>query len=281
MFNFARPARSWNRRSLMLSEKDDNSMNSDSASEALLHEEGPQNLEHHQKTRFDFNHPILLHSLIFISYVALGTLLLRLLKPECHCSLLYSPAQEAIGPNRVVTFDNPHNATSPFRGQPREELHEAWSGLLQYHNIRVQESTLHKINRTSLPLNDEAGGFLVTLDVFHQIHCLNQVRQQIYHEHYYPEEWNSTKRFMHADHCIDLLRQVLMCRGDISLLTYSWIDGYRRPWPEYSVDHTCHNWDNLMEWASENYIPSLKGPILMHPELGPSWPEGEPETTIG
>ncbi|KAF4620114.1 hypothetical protein G7Y89_g14709 [Cudoniella acicularis] len=272
MFGFARPALSWHRLS---SEKGDDPNDLNSDSEALLHDESPQNLEHQQKLRFPFDHPILFHSFIFVLYMVLGTLLLTLLKSECHCDLVYSPAQEAVAQPRIVTFDSPLNGTNVFRGKPREELHNAWTELLQYHNIRVPESDLRKINRTSLPLNDEAGGYLVTLDVFHQIHCLNQLRQQIYHEYYYPTEWNSTKRFMHADHCVDLLRQVLMCRGDVSLLTYSWIDGYRRPWPEFGVDHTCHNWDNLIQWAGENFIPSLKGPILMHPTLGPSWPEGD------
>jgi len=278
MFESAKPALSWSRLS---SEKDDGSSESNSASEALLHDESPHGLEHQQKPRSQSKHAIVVHSLIFVLYITLGTLLLRFFQPECHYALTYSPARKAVAEPRVVTFDNPHNATSPFRGEPRDELHDAWSGLLQYHNIRATESDLHKINRTSLPLNDEAGGYLVTLDVFHQIHCLNQLRQQVYHEHYYPEDWNSPKRMMHADHCIDLLRQVLMCRGDLSLLTYSWIDGYQRPWPEYSVAHTCHNWDNVMKWASENYIESLKGPILMHPTLGPAWPEGDESTTVG
>ncbi|KAI1400213.1 tat pathway signal sequence [Hypoxylon fuscum] len=184
---------------------------------------------------------------------------------------------EAVSQRSIITFDAPLHGNSVFRGTPREELHEAWSELLQYHNIRVPESDLRRINRTSLPLNDEDGGFLVTLEVFHQLHCLNQLRQQIYHDYYYPavENWNSSKRFEHVDHCVDLLRQVLMCQGDVSLLTYNWVDDYRRPWPKFDVDHTCRNWDSVQKWAKQHNIPSLKGSILLHPVLGPAWPEDE------
>lgn len=88
------------------------------------------------------------------------------------------------------------------------------------HNIRVPKSDLDRINRTSILLEDEEGGHLVTIEAIHHLHCLNQLRQQIYHEYYYPDvsEWNSTKGFHHVDHCIDILRQVLMCQGDVSLL---------------------------------------------------------------
>lgn len=92
--------------------------------------------------------------------------------------------------------------------------------LLIDNNIRVPESDLRKINRTSVPLNDKNGGFLVTLEVFHHLHCLNQLRKHAYYEYYYPDinKWNSTTRFIHVNHCIENLRRVLMCQADVSLV---------------------------------------------------------------
>ncbi|KAI1381360.1 tat pathway signal sequence [Hypoxylon crocopeplum] len=257
----------------------ESTLDSEASSEALLHEERLEKPEHGEAQPALSRRAIIIHFFVFLVYSIVIIAIFLSSRSQCYCDLVYSPAREAASQYSVVTFDAPLHGDSVFRGAPREELHAAWSELLQYHNIRVPESDLRRINRTSLPLNDDDGGFLVTLDVFHQLHCLNQLRQQIYHEYYYPgvDNWNTSKRFEHVDHCIDVLRQVLMCQGDVSLLTYSWIDGYRRPWPNFEVDHTCRDWNSIVEWARENNIPSLKGPILLHPVLGPAWPEDDHE----
>ena len=80
-----------------------------------------------------------------------------------------------------------------FMGEPRPEQSKAWKdaygncetspdyakgveenaktdGCLGIH-IRVQKEDLDKINRTSIPLAD-GSGYLASLDVFHQIHCV-------------------------------------------------------------------------------------------------------------
>ncbi|OAA72476.1 hypothetical protein ISF_01549 [Cordyceps fumosorosea ARSEF 2679] len=176
-----------------------------------------------------------------------------------------APATSAVDNYDIVTFAGQLHGTNVYRGTPREKLHAAWRELLKYHNIRVPKSDLDKINRTSLPLEDDEGGHLVTLEAFHHLHCLNQLRQQIYHEYYYPGvgEWNSTKRFSHVDHCVDILRQ-----------TYKWIPGHGRPWSEFDVDHTCRDWNALMQWAGDHHIPNdkMRGSVLTHPDLGPAFP---------
>jgi hypothetical protein len=175
-----------------------------------------------------------------------------------------------------------------YRGPPRPELDEAWDDLLQCtfshgatlhdflerltrlcqdNSIRVQKEDLDKANTTSVPLNDDEGGYLASLDVFHTLHCVNKVRQSYYSD-YYHDPNPLADQHEHFDHCIDLLRQTIMCHGDISLHTYEWIDDYRFPWPSTRTEHQCRNWDRLIDWSRENYVPSLMGPILSHPVLG-------------
>lgn len=178
---------------------------------------------------------------------------------------------------------NDLDTQSVFIGEPRQELHDAWHSLLkctyshtirlhrrlthEVSNIRVQQDDLSRINRTSVPLNDSQGGFYATIDVFHELHCLNVIREQVYRE-YYPTRHSKRDQLEHANHCIDLLRQTLMCHGDVALQTFTWIEGYKWPWPNFSVQHECRKWDALQQWASQNYIPDLEGPILTHPVLG-------------
>ncbi|KAI0153413.1 hypothetical protein BJ166DRAFT_616593 [Pestalotiopsis sp. NC0098] len=134
-------------------------------------------------------------------------------------------------------------------------------------NVRVPEQDLDRINRTSIPLLDDQGGYLVALDVYHELHCLNMLRRQIYRD-WYPDRHTMEKQLEHADHCIDALRQALMCHGDIALMTYDWIDDYRWPWPNFNVDHECRRWDLLEQWSAKHSVKSVHGPILQHPVLG-------------
>ena len=134
-------------------------------------------------------------------------------------------------------------------------------------NLRIQKEDLDKANLDSVPLNDEKGGYLATLDVFHTLHCVNKIRKSYYSDYYHDPNPLADQQ-EHFDHCVDLLRQVVMCHGDISLHTYSWIDDYRWPWPSMQTQHQCKNWDNLMDWSKDHYVESLQGPILSHPKLG-------------
>lgn len=37
-----------------------------------------------------------------------------------------------------------------------------------------------------------------------------------------------------ADHCIDDIRQALMCHADTSITTFEWQEGIRRPMPDFA-----------------------------------------------
>ena len=144
--------------------------------------------------------------------------------------------------------------------------------MLPDQSIRVQEEDLVKINRTSLPLNDAGGGYLAVVDVFHELHCLNYVREYL-HQDYYKVKEPPESRILHVDHCIDTLRQTLMCHGDIALHTFDWIPDYRRPWPNFNVVHECRNFDAIYDWAEKHSVPTLAGNVLIHPELGECTPK--------
>jgi hypothetical protein len=65
-----------------------------------------------------------------------------------------------------------------------------------------------------------------------------------------------------SDHCIDHLRQVLMCNADVSILTFRYRPGGKKGkeyWPNFNIIRTCRKWEPLVEWADAhkvgNYIP--------------------------
>lgn len=56
-------------------------------------------------------------------------------------------------------------------------------------------------------------------------------------------------------HCIDTIRQVLMCNVDTRLMGQVWYDKeHPRPFPDFSTRHTCKNYDVVRSWAKEREV---------------------------
>ncbi|GKZ68965.1 hypothetical protein AnigIFM60653_011613 [Aspergillus niger] len=161
-------------------------------------------------------------------------------KPE---HLIASPLWEAVKIERK-TINASIESENPFKGAPSEELDHAWHQLFINSNIRVTAEDLARINRTSVPLNDEKGGYYAI-----------------------------------PEHCIDNLRQNIMCKADIALLTFTWDPTDRAPKPNFVVEHECANWDKVDKWAEEHRFDIFDETTLIHPTLGPSFPEEEYKAT--
>jgi hypothetical protein len=68
-----------------------------------------------------------------------------------------------------------------------------------------------------------------------------------------------------VDHCIDMLRQALLCYGDMGIITANWAeDGSGHVVPDYSTEHKCPKFNKIVEWADRNAAPDFE-------------PEREPE----
>lgn len=48
---------------------------------------------------------------------------------------------------------------NPFKGPPSDELDHAWHQLFINSNVRVTAEDLAKINKTSVPVTDDKGGY--------------------------------------------------------------------------------------------------------------------------
>jgi hypothetical protein len=73
----------------------------------------------------------------------------------------------------------------------------------------------------------------------------------------------------HLNHCVEALREGIMCHGDTSVVTLRW--GHKQPVPlaNWTMPHVCKRWDDVSEWASKNYVQHLHDPgWLKHPTLG-------------
>lgn len=62
---------------------------------------------------------------------------------------------------------------------------------------------------------------------------------------------------MLIDHCIDILRQFIMCSGDTGLITYTWEEGRNVPMPDFSTTKTCRNFDDIVTWVDMKKVPHI------------------------
>ncbi|KAL9126805.1 MAG: hypothetical protein Q9217_004200 [Psora testacea] len=217
------------------------------------HAEGNAEKNHDQTNRFKKRtlpcsmmhlHIILIgfYTLIFLLLVSRAKPSTREVKPLIHSPLNDVLVREKKLVNATFRSDN------PFKGKPSPEIDHAWHELFVNSNVRVTAADLKRINKTSVPIGDGNG----------------QANKPDPHR---------------ADHCIDNLRQNLMCKADVSLLTFDWVDNDRAPKPNFAIEHECHNWDRIEEWAKEHAFDIFDETTLVHPTLGPSFPETEYKQT--
>lgn len=78
------------------------------------------------------------------------------------------------------------------------------------------------------------------------------------------------------DHCIEYLREYLMCKPDLSLVTFHWINNtaqYEDPSARYPTNsdsglHECANWNTLNAWAGDHVFDLYNTELLKKPEHG-------------
>lgn len=77
----------------------------------------------------------------------------------------------------------------------------------------------------------------------------NMIRKRIFRNESEPED--EALGLKHMDHCIDSLRQSLMCSSDITPIPYAWYPKFNSVLPATGVMHTCRDFDAIRDWARE------------------------------
>lgn len=96
--------------------------------------------------------------------------------------------------------------------------------------------------------------------MFHSLHCINAIRKELSrtlyngtgyledHKHQLPAfifgaDWQAT----HFDHCLDRLRQAVMCHGDLTPSPLYSFQGYPLVLGRSGV-HTCRKFEPIRKW---------------------------------
>ncbi|KAJ6035870.1 hypothetical protein N7540_000149 [Penicillium herquei] len=164
---------------------------------------------------------------------------------------------------------------NPLAGPPRPELESAWHKLIQNDNILVPVGYLKEKSLTSVYTKDHTEG-IVSLSVYHSLHCLKKVKRMMYKESYYADRDKAAmeREWKHADHCVEYIRESLMCQPDLSLVTFRWINDTAQhpsaPTAFYPTnfdidDHRCADWEHLDYWAGQRMFDLSKVDLLDRP----------------
>ncbi|KAK4504787.1 hypothetical protein PRZ48_002749 [Zasmidium cellare] len=175
----------------------------------------------------------------------------------------YSPANSIIEyEQRKMIFND-----TRFTGYPSDKwevfMHELLEGTL----LRVSDSELQHQGFDSIPLED--GGYAAGLGVAHNLHCVKKIKMFLYRDYFYsdldPEGAEFAHTQEHADHCLDWIRQSMMCHVDYAMYTLQWEeDGPRKGKLKHNEPglQKCVNFDKLHDWMKGR---SANSNMLQHP----------------
>lgn len=131
-------------------------------------------------------------------------------------------------------------------------------------HVRITKEQAQKLPHMPLPvpLEEWKDEYFISITVFHQLHCLNALRKALY-----PRRYNSSivgadgnvdyGQWHHVDHCVELVRQALVCRPDTTARTFRWHPAGSQVLHHWTT-HTCRAFDPLMEWASAHTVPDVR-----------------------
>jgi hypothetical protein len=116
-------------------------------------------------------------------------------------------------------------------------------------------STVVKLEDDIWHLGDDA--YASALDVFHQLHCLNNLRKRAYGTFYNKTHADAEHEGLveiHMNHCIDILFQAIQCSGNVNVGTMHYVETQPFPVVDWSINRQCIDFDRLTEWRKESTI---------------------------
>ncbi|TVY65758.1 hypothetical protein LSUE1_G009820 [Lachnellula suecica] len=153
-----------------------------------------------------------------------------------------------------------------YREEPSYEVDKAWQELYDTRPVPLSRSQVLAMGKdpeqsVQVPVEWGHGNetYFGSVDVFHQIHCLDTLRREAHFEHYYGKHWpggyNDTDEFhkLHLSHCIYYLLQNIMCQANTDIFQY-------RP-PVQRLSYSA-----VKDWQSKNALDEEEFVKLKRPE---------------
>ncbi|KAH8821828.1 hypothetical protein F5884DRAFT_769163 [Xylogone sp. PMI_703] len=195
----------------------------------------------------------------------------------------YSPVLKDVDISfHTVRFNGSLFKENIFRQDASPEVDKAWESLgVDYRAaiISPEKARGSYLSPDQVQISDKyGGGWVANVEGLHHLHCLNLLRKSLYYNYDYYHNLgkgafknsDDIVRF-HVSHCLDILRQQLMCTVDIGMLGQVWWNRTRpHAYPDFNTQHTCRNFEAVRKWAEDHQAPEdvpndfLKRPVDMN-----------------
>ncbi|MCJ1381172.1 hypothetical protein MMC17_004281 [Xylographa soralifera] len=199
---------------------------------------------------------------------------------------IYSPVLKEMDPKwKYVKFNGTLGHQTEYTGDPSPEVDAVWEKWAHVKYASIPEENfkkLHQPDMESARLTPEyGGGYIGFLEVSHHLHCLNLLRMGV-HQDYYMQEEHKPEIFrdrpwtihLHFQHCIEMLRQNIMCNADVGIIPHHWIKQSPDPFANFNTWHKCRDIGTVERWIEEHAIPQVpEGKFLPRPESDKVWPQ--------
>ncbi|KAK4496645.1 hypothetical protein PRZ48_012627 [Zasmidium cellare] len=151
-----------------------------------------------------------------------------------------------------------HDAEREYFGEPSILIEDAWDRLLhdEFVPMTIEEAAPFEPELTVLPWEGNFFFELASPDVLHSLHCINGLRKELSQYMYNSSATvssYSSSDLAHLEHCMDRLRQSIMCHGDLTPSPlYTWPDSPIAL--GRSGAHTCRKWEPIREWLDDRKV---------------------------
>ncbi|KAJ1706237.1 hypothetical protein NYO67_11591 [Aspergillus flavus] len=195
---------------------------------------------------------------LFLLCAGLGAALYYQIKTSCGASYVSGYPIIKV-PHRVVTF-LPHNE---YTDQLPDEPGSVWDKLIPpgrgFVTVkRTKSGALSFEEHSSVFSDPDPSKEYYCISAFHQMHCLAIIYSAIFSKdhsgHHHRDDHSD-----HTKHCIDYLRQSIMCASDATLegladdgSPVTGVDGWNNT-------HQCRDWDSLYDFASRHRMLDSDG----------------------
>lgn len=162
---------------------------------------------------------------------------------------------------RAGFHDGKHEDLTIYEGKPSDTNNAAWQRLLQVGVVAISRGESDRLVNGTAAAPRSPNKYMVELEMFHQLHCLKWVRDQLWElegEASGAQRLDKNpQRMDHSDHCIDYLRQVIMCHGDMTPITFEWNAEINNYLAHHSTEHQCRNFERIFDWAKRRAVTGM------------------------
>ncbi|OAP65240.1 hypothetical protein AYL99_01212 [Fonsecaea erecta] len=188
-----------------------------------------------------------------------------------HTSQSWSPVEQDVDIHyNSRRFNASFYTESIYRQPASPEVDAAWEELgteLKGIVLSVDEAKKSGLELDRVMVGEDYGGpgYVAFVEVTHQIHCLNLLRRGLWFNYEYYQSHNIGEFAdgdrivkLHIGHCLDTLRQALMCSSDTGLLPFVWVGNPPKQFPDFFREHKCRNFEPILDFAKRREVKALE-----------------------